>query len=73
MKTGPSISLQPMKPVRVVARGLGSALLALAVLGLGGCGGGSDDEAGKPLVPVEPKSSSRAGAASAPAGGEAQR
>ena len=68
MKTCDPVSLQRVKPALVGARRAGTAMLVAAVLGLGGCGGGSDDEAGKPLVPVTPSSSSSAQAASAPGG-----
>ena len=68
MKTGQSICLQRVMPTLAGPRWIGAALLLAAVSGLVACGGGSDDEAGTPLVPVTPGSSSSANAASAPGG-----
>jgi hypothetical protein len=48
------------------ARRLFALIAATALLGLGACGGGDDDEAGTPLVPAVPNSA-RAEAASSPA------
>ena len=58
-------------PALAVARKAGCAMLVAVALALGGCGGGDDDEAGTPLVPVTPSAASSAGAASVPA--DAQR
>ena len=68
MKADQPVFLPRATFVGLAARRIGAAVAMATVLGLGACGGGSDDEAGKPLVPVAPGSTSSAGAASAPGG-----
>jgi hypothetical protein len=72
MKTSQPIPLRRVKLALDGVSRAGAVLLVAAALGLGGCGGGDDDEAGTPLVPVTPSSAANAEAASAPAAG-AQR
>lgn len=71
MKTCQIRVLHRAMPALARARRAGTAVLVGVALALGGCGGGDDNEAGTPLVPVTPSSASSAGAASAPA--DAQR
>ncbi len=73
MKTSQPIPLRRVKPAMDGVSRAGAALLVAAVLGLGGCGGGDDDEAGTPLVPVTPSSAANAEAASAPAAADTRR
>jgi hypothetical protein len=67
MKPSQSVPLRRVEPVLARARNAGAAMVAAMAFLLGGCGGGNDDEAGTPLVPVTPSSASSAEAASAPA------
>ena len=70
MKTCQIRVLHRAMPALARARRAGTAVLVGVALALGGCGGGDDDEAGTPLVPVTPSAASSAGAASAPAGAQ---
>jgi hypothetical protein len=56
MKTCQPVPLQGVMPALAGAWRLGAALLVGVAIGLVGCGGGDDDEAGTPLVPVTPSS-----------------
>ena len=73
MKTSQPVVLQSVRSALPGTRRAGVALVLAAVLSLGACGGGDDDEAGTPLVPVTPSSAANAGAASAPAAADTRR